>query len=314
MFSIKTLNLVITMKIRIGLILLAALWFVVMGCDLHQQKTKTVRGSWKVTEKEVLIGDINHVLLYIPGDLHIEVGEKPELRITADDNVLQYLTTREMEGKLEIMAEAGVKIGNHSIYTTPTNDQEPYHINRKVGVRLIPRRRIKYYLTVRDLEGITSWNNANVTTSDLEGEMFSIVTGSSGLTMGRLTAKEVTIYPGGRDGNWYDTHMREIEINGLHTEKLKVQINSNQNVKIGSGEVHRQEIIINNQGDFDALEVHSIEADVQVNGTGSVFVNVTKRLNVHLRDYSGNVYYTGEPEITERRESEASGELIKIQK
>lgn len=298
------------MKIRIGLVLAAVLLLVVLACDKPQDKTKTIRGSWKLTEKEVMIGDINHVVFYIPGDLYIEVGKKPELRVKADDNVLPYLVTSETKGKLEIKADTGVRIGNDSIYTTPTNDQEPYHISRIAGVRLIPRRRIKYYLTVRDLEGITSWNNANVTTSDLEGEMFSIVTGSSGFTMGRLTAKEVTIHPGWE--NWYDTRMRDMKIEALYAEKLRVQINSNQNVKIDGGELYRQEIIINNEGDYNALEVNSVEADVRMNGTGSATVRVSKRLNVHLMDYSGNIYYMGEPEITETRQSEASGKLIKI--
>ena len=299
------------MKLLIRLVFTTVLLLTLLAWEKPQNNIKVIRRSWEVAEKNVPIGNIKQVNLYTLGELYIEAGKSPELRIEADDNLLPYLTAKEKDGKLEIMADKGVKIGNDLIITPPTNDTEEYHFSRIVNVHFIPRRRIKYYLKVNNLEGISSWNFSNVTATSLEGEKFIIRSGSSRFSMGKLTAKEVTINPGGKYP-WNDTRMRDMKIEALYAEKLHVHINSNQNVNIDGGEVHRQEIIIRHQGNYNARKVNCVEADVQVNAEGSVTVSVSKRLNVHLSDYSGNVYYMGEPEVIENRESEASGKLIKI--
>ena len=301
------------MKGRIGFALIVAIFLTVMSCDKPKDKIEKIKGSWKVGEKEVTIGDIGHVEFYSPGDIFIEIGEKPELRIEADDNILPYLITREEDGKLVVMIEAGYQIVQASGYSMPPpiTSNEQVHVSR-VRVHLVPRRRIKYYLIVRNLEGIISKSRGNVTIPDLKGESIKIDTGFSDFTIGKLTAKEVSINMDWWGMGYLRERMMNMNIESLSAEELKLQIKSNLNVNIAGGELHRQEITIHYDGNYDALKVYSVEADVRINGSGSATVRVSKRLNVHLMDCSGNVYYTGEPEITESRQSEASGELIKI--
>ena len=162
------------MKLQIRLVLTTALLLMLLACDKPQNKIKIIKGSWKVAEKEVAIGNTKHIYLYTIGELYIDTGKTPELRVEADDNLLPYLITREVDGKLDIMTERDVKIGFDPIIIPPTNDIELCQFSRIVNFHLIPRRRIKYYLTLPNLEGITSWNNANVTVKDLEGEKFLI--------------------------------------------------------------------------------------------------------------------------------------------
>jgi hypothetical protein len=274
------------MKLRIGLILPAALLLGTLACEKPPNNRGNIKGSWKVASKTLELGEFSNVEVLNSGDLCIEVGKNPAVRVEADDNLLPYLVTRVANGKLELMD--------------------------KPGVHLDPRRRIKYYLTVADLEGISAFGKGNVIAPDLEGERFSIVSNPNGdFTMGTLTAGEVTINPGG-EGSSYCTNPSGLKIAALYAKELKVRNNTNENVRIAGGKVNRQDITINNDGNYEAGKVESATAEVHVNGSGSVTIRVTQSLNAYLGNYSGNVYYAGDPVITQTRQSDSSGKLIKI--
>ncbi len=276
------------MKLRIGLVLPAVLLLTILVCEKPPNNRGNIKGSWKAASKNLAVGEFNHVTVLNSGDLYIEVGKNPALRVEADDNLLPYLVTREANGKLELM--------------------------NRPGIHLEPRSRIKYYLTVTNLAGITATDKGNVMAPDLEAERFSIVTSPAGdFTMGKLTTGEVTINPGG-EGSSYCTNPSGLKIAALYAKELKVRNNTNENVRIAGGKVNRQDITINNDGNYEAPKVESATAEVRVNGSGSVTIRVSQSLNAYLGNYSGNVYYAGDPVITQTRQSDASGKLIKIRK
>lgn len=301
------------MKLKIGLVLTAALFVLLQGCDKPKNRDREIKGSWVVAEKKIALGNIKHLEVYSPGDVYITMGDEPKLRIEADDNILPYLIIQERDGKLIIRSNYSCKISGQSSPPELTlTDEEIDNINRAT---FYPRRRIKYYLTVTNLETIITCGEGNVTVPDLKGEIITIVNGASNFSIGKITAKEVKINPVLIDGfHLYGYRGRgRMNIESVFAEKLELQVNNNLDVNISGGEVQKQKITINNEGNYIASEVKSVEADVLVTGEGSVTIRVSDKLNVNLSDYSGNVYYMGNPEIKEKRRSDLSGEIIKIQ-
>lgn len=101
-----------------------------------------IEGSGNVVREERPVMGITEVNLNGFGDLIIMQGEKEELVIEADDNILSYLTT-EMHGpRLDI----GVK-SSYSLKSIKT---------------------IRYYLTVRDLNAVRISGFGDVEIADLE--------------------------------------------------------------------------------------------------------------------------------------------------
>jgi hypothetical protein len=81
---------------------------------------------------------------------------------------------------------------------------------------------------------------------------------------------------------------------------------------VGKGKVKQQEVIINNEGSYKARNLVSETAEVRMNGEGSADIRAEKDLNANLANFSGNIYYLGDPAITQARQSDAAGKLIKI--
>ena len=112
-------------KWRRWIVLLALVLAVgVQGCV----GSRTVRGSGKAAEEMREVSSFTGVELATIGNLYIELGEKEELRIEADDNLLQYFETRVRDGTLEI------------------GDRD--------RVTLLPREPVRFSLTVKELDTI----------------------------------------------------------------------------------------------------------------------------------------------------------------
>ena len=129
---------------------------------------ETIRGSGSISEETYTFTGITGVQLSTLGELDIHLGDKEELRISTDDNLLEYF-------------EAG-------------KDGDTLRIGTRRGVNLRPSRPVRYTLTVRELEfiGLSSSGDANAPA--LSADRFEIRVSSSGdLSMDDLWTRALTV-------------------------------------------------------------------------------------------------------------------------
>jgi len=128
------------------------------GCTAVQSPadSQPIEGSGTSAEETRPIGDVTAVELAMDGTLHIELGAASSLRISAEDNLLEWIET-----------EAPLGGGELVIQSSP-------------GVSLLPREPIDYYLTVTSLDTLIVSSSGDVEAPDLVAPHFSVTISSSG--------------------------------------------------------------------------------------------------------------------------------------
>ena len=224
-----------------------------------------VRGSGNVVEEERAIANVTAVTLATFGDLTIEVGEKETLRIEAEDNLMDYIETDVVGGRLTIKASPSANLRS----TKP----------------------VRYYLTVKTLEEIKATGSGDIYAPDLEAVDFSVnVTGSGDVTLESVqaTAVDMTLTGSG-----------DLNMDKLDAEWLKVRITGSGSAEINAGLVADLDATLTGSGDFEANGVESESAKARLTGSGSADLWASQSLDVTISG-SGSVDYRGRPAITSR--------------
>ena len=137
------------------------------GCIVIDRET--VRGSRTVSQETRTFTGLTGVLLSTLGELDIRLGDKEELRIEADDNLLQYFETEKDGGVLRI----GIRR----------------------GINLRPSRTVRYALTVKELEFIGLSSSGDAHAPVLSAGRFEIRISSSGdLSVDGIEAHSLHVY------------------------------------------------------------------------------------------------------------------------
>lgn len=254
-----------------------------------------VRGSGHVVEEEREVSGFSGVELATPGNLHIEIGGEEELRIEAEDNLMQYF---EVEGNGRMLK-----------------------IKSRPGVSLRPTKPVHFYLTATELDTIVLSGSGDVTAPDLEGERISVtISGSGDVRTGDLDADKVEVRisgSGDMDISGSESREQEVTISGsgdaeigdLNADRLKVRISGSGTLDIQGGEVEGQNVTLNGSGDYEARHLESDEADVRINGSGSMTIQVDERLEARIIG-SGDVRYAGSPTV--ELSVTGSGDVVRI--
>ncbi len=129
--------------------------FSLQGCGGTVIDRETIRGSGSISEETYAFTGITGVQLATSGELDITLGDKEELRILVDDNLLQYF-------------EAG-------------KDGETLKIGTSRGISLRPSRTVRYTLTVKELEFLGLSSSGNAYAPALSADRFEIRISSSGM-------------------------------------------------------------------------------------------------------------------------------------
>ena len=209
------------------------------------------------------------------GELDIRLGDRDELRISADDNLLEYFDA--------------------------VKDGETLRIGTRRGVRLRPSRPVRYTLTVKELEFIGLSSSGDATAQALTADRFEIRLSSSGdLSVDGIEANALDV----RIGSSGDLSMDD-----LRARSLTVNISSSGDVRIGEGVVDSQDLRISSSGDYDGESVRSAKATVRLNSSGNARLWAEESLDATLSS-SGSVYYDGDPEVVDNHSS--SGRVRRI--
>lgn len=225
------------------------------GCAIDTPRT--VRGNGVVVTEERAVSGVTGVELATLGDLTIVLGEAESLQIEAEENLLPYLETVVQGSELVIRSRSDVLL----------NPTEP----------------VRYRLTVKGLDALTTSSLGNITAPALQGQaaQFSITVSSNG----------------------------SIRLAGLEAERLNIQINSSGNVEIGGGQVNDQDVRLNSSGNYLAGDLRSQTARVSISSSGSATIWVTEGLGATLSS-SGNLSYYGSPNVTS--DTTSSGRMIAL--
>jgi hypothetical protein len=264
-----------TSKVFWAVFLLTAATFTACNTTFLQGDFKSVRGSGNPVEEIRDLNGISGVSLATSGNLSIEVGNTESLRITADDNLLEFIKTGVKDGELEIGT---------------TNN-----------VLLEPTSPVRYHLTVKDLKNIAIYSSGDVQAPNLRAEDFSVTVASSGdLSMDGLEAEtfHVQILSSG-----------DVKLGNLKAGSLDVNISSSGDLEIAAGEVGTQDIVLNSSGDYIAPNLASKEATASLNSSGSATISVSENLAANLNS-SGDLRYRGAPAVNINRNS--SGDVSKM--
>jgi hypothetical protein len=210
-------------------------------------------GSGDIKTEERDIKSIDSVVLETIGTLYIEQSDEYSLSVEAEDNILPVIVTNVMGDSLRIGMERGI-----SLQTT---------------------KGVKYFLTVKDLDLISTTSSGDIVCENIETEKLELNVSSSG----------------------------SIEII-VDVEDLDIKISSSGNI-IASGKTEDQDINISSSGDYEAGDLISSRADINISSSGDATVNVSDYLDVNISS-SGDVYFKGNPETD--FSSSSSGKMESI--
>lgn len=234
-----------------------------------------VKGSGNVIRVDRSVGGFDEVHLATVGTLYIEMGEREELIIEGEDNIIEHI---------EIEVRAGtLKITNERNYN------------------LRPTEPLEYHLTARNLEGIALSSAGDAFAPGIKSSRFSIRVSSSGsLETGRIETGhlDVRISSSG-----------DVSIPNLESESLDVSLSSSGGLVIDGGTVDRQDIRVSSSGTYRARDLESGRANVRLSSSGNAYITVTDELDASLSS-SGSVYYLGNPRVRQRTSS--SGRLRRL--
>jgi hypothetical protein len=265
----------VQLAVAVSLMALSMLACQVCGLPSIVGSGRTVNGSGNVVEETREVNDVTGVELATIGTLHVEVGEGEELRIEAEDNLIQYFETDVRNGRLRIDTR-----NNVSLRTT---------------------RSVHYYLTVTALDTIVISSSGDVEVPDLEAESFSATISSSGdLQMEDLEADTFSVNL---------TSSGDVTMSALYADTLEVDISSSGNLDIADGSVEQQDITISSSGDYTAEDLESVEAEVRLTSSGSATIRVRDYLRADLSS-SGDLRYVGNPTLDVTTTS--SGDVFQI--
>jgi hypothetical protein len=242
----------------------------------------TVRGSGNVTTQARTVSGFSGVHLATLGDVQITLGDKEELRIEAEDNLLPYLETNVTGGQLEI--------------------------HNRDGVWLRPTRPVKFYVTAKSLDSLAISGSGNITAPDFTADHVRLrISGSGNLALGSVQASDIEARLTG-SGNLRAAALtaksQRLDLSGSGDARLtqwqadtvQVHITGSGKVEAESGAIREQRITLSGAGDYRAADVSSVTTDARITGSGSMLVRASERLSAHISG-SGSVSYAGHPKV-----------------
>jgi hypothetical protein len=242
-----------------------------------------INGSGKLVTEPRTVSGFSRVDMQGIGNLTITQGDVESLTITADENLLSYITTRVVNGTLEIGMEPNISLN--------------------------PTREIEYMLVMKTVEGVQLSGFGNIESEELKGEDLEVkLSGSGDINIGKIESNSLLVRISGFgdfDAQSINAKTPTIEISGsgdmhvdeLNAEDLMVKISGFGNAYL-SGQTITQDVQILGSGDYEAKDLQSDSAIVKVTGFGNPTLWVKETLDLTITG-SGTVEYYGSPRVTQ---------------
>jgi len=224
-----------------------------------------IRGSGHSVEESREVSGFDRVSLSGLGELIITQGAEESLTIEAEDNLVRYIETEVRSGTLHI-----------------DFPDEPRRVN------VIPTDPVRFYLTVKQLSGLSMSGAGRIGASSLKVDDVQIsISGAGDVDLGSLTAKELDIRVSGAG---------DIDIDALEADELTLRLSGAGDVDI-AGQVKAQQASLSGLGSYGAGDLESQTAKITISGAGGAKVHVTEELDVRISG-AGSVKYYGNPTVS----------------
>jgi hypothetical protein len=206
-----------------------------------------VQGSGHVVTETRQVSDFTRVELLGSGEVVLTQGDEEALQVEAEDNLLGHIRT---------------EVRGHTLYLSLNNGEVPEILQ--------PTRPIKYYVSLKAVEGLA-------------------VSGSGDISAGNVTADSLDLSING-SGN--------ISIDTLAAKTLKSTIRGSGKCEVRGGTAADQAVDISGSGNYAGGKLEGETGSVQITGSGAATVRVKATLEARISG-SGDVYYYGTPRVTE---------------
>ena len=227
------------MKIVVLAVLIGILAVAAVSC---KWTIGVVRGSGDIVSEEREVSGFDEIQFTGIGNLIIEQGDEEALVVEADDNIIGLIET-EVRG-------------------------DELHIGFKRGVNVVPTNKVKFYLTVKELDRIDLSGVGDIDCDEFETDDIKFHISGSGDIDFEIIAESI-----------------ETSVSGLGDINL-------------AGEVDFHKVQISGSGKYDAEELVSKDCEIKISGLGSATVNASDDLDIEING-AGNVYYKGDPHISQ---------------
>jgi len=276
-----------TYKIKTSIILTIIMSFIGFTAIQAQQ----VKGNGNVLSQDRNVGSFTGIKNSCSADIFISKGESGSIKVVADENLLEYISTSVQNGTLIIDTKKNIwNSKKMEIYVTMNN------------------------LTSLDLSGSGNMNCSDV----LKGNNVNVRLNGSGDLHANLEVNNLDLGISG-SGNAQFSGVRgslkisvsgsgDVEASNLQLENCSTSTNGSGDMKL-SGAVVDLSIKVSGSGDINAYNLKAVNASITCNGSGDVVVNVVEKLQANLSG-SGDVTYTGSPSMVDV-DARGSGEVYK---
>ena len=235
-----------------------------------------IEGSGTPGEEVRSFDGLRGVHLATIGELRVELGDRDELTIRADDNLLEYFETEVRDGVLRIDVRDGTSL----------------HTNTDVV----------YHLVIRKLEAVRASSSGDILVKRIDAPEVNIVLSSSGDIFVRRCKGERVHLALSSSG--------DLEIQTVDARKLTAKLSSSGDAELQGGRIEEQEVALSSSGDYDAARVENRSATVRVSSSGDARVWTTERLRAATSS-SGSIFFRGNPATVQAEES-SSGDIKHI--
>ncbi|HDP94901.1 MAG TPA: DUF2807 domain-containing protein [Candidatus Aminicenantes bacterium] len=234
---------------------------------------ESLRGSGRViTDVRRISSDFKGVRLTNHGDLIVSLGDRVELTVEGDDNILPHIITRVSNDTLLIGNNPDLRGGWSS------------------------RRGVRYLLTVRQgqLNRLELTSHGDAQLPELSGPGAAVRLSSHGdIRIDRVETDDFTLNL---------TSHGDVTIGELISDGIVARLTSHGRVRLQSGKVREQDVSMTSHGDYLAGQLPCDHCRVRNSSHGTVRVWAEKTLNARLTSH-GRLYYRGDPKIDASRES-----------
>jgi predicted small secreted protein len=205
----------------------------------------TMTGSGNVIRETRDVSDFQKVSISGGGDLILEQGGNESVEIEAEDNIIEYIET---------------EVHNGTLYIGFSEDRPVFFSTT---------RSIRYYVTMKDIEGIKVSGGGDVEAKEIESKELDLEISGGG----------------------------DIEIRDLSAERVNIVVSGGGDIEI-AGKVPVQYVEVSGGGDLDTSDLESEVVKLHVSGGGEAFVWATEELDIDVSG-GGDVRYYGHPRLTE---------------
>ncbi len=182
------------------------------------------------------------------GEVFIRQGDTPEVKVEGQQDIFNRINVEVYDGELRITYQADV--------------------SDWMGLRWVSgKHRLRYYLTVKNLEWIRLAGAGSIEADQLVGETISLAHSGVG----------------------------SMKLRGLRYQTLDADLGGLGEILL-EGEVTSQNVDLSGAGSYRGEGLKSQEANIALSGAGSVHVWVETALNAHLSGI-GDIKYNGSPSI-----------------